>query len=207
MRDRPPRIVITGAAHGVGRLCALSLAEWKAELILCDHDGPGLHAVTSAIGCFGRFCDVASEASVCILAEELSERFDAIDALINVAGGSYVRPLGTWRVSRALLPALRKSPGESLIVNIASRRRPDEGGHFQYACSGEAIEGLHEGLVNSTRGSNVRIAVVAGQASSTDQLPHPSLGASQAVAVIAKTFGLPPFGSPIEPREPEQRRA
>jgi len=203
--DRPPRIVITGAAHGVGRLCALSLAEWQAELILCDHDGPGLHAMTSAIGCLGRFCDVASEASVTILAEELIDRFDAIDALINVAGGSYVRPLGTWRMSRALLPALRRSPGEALIVNVASRC--DDSCPFPYACSDEGFEGLHEGLVNSTRGSNVQVAAVAGQAKSATQLPHTSLGASQALAIIAKTFDLPPFGSPFDRWEKQERRA
>lgn len=204
MRERPPRIIITGAAHGVGRLCALSLAEWQAELILCDHDGPGLHEVTSTIGCLGRFCDVASEASVAIFAAEILERFDAIDALINAAGGSYVRPLGTWRVSRALLPALRKSPGDALIVNVASRCEDDC--PFPYACSGEGIEGLHEGLVNSTRGSNVQVATVAGRATlPATQLPNPSLGASQAIAMVAKTFGLPPFGPAIDQWADQQR--
>jgi NAD(P)-dependent dehydrogenase (short-subunit alcohol dehydrogenase family) len=193
--DRPPRIVITGAAHSVGRLCALSLAEWKAELILCDHDGPALGEVSSSLSCLGRFCDVASEASVAIFAADLLERYDSIDALINVAGSSYVRPLGTWRVSRALLPALRQGPGAALIVNIAARR-PSDDGHFPYACSGEAAEGLNEALLNATRGSNVQVASISGQSYPAKmRSPHPSLGASQAVALVANTFGLP-FGMP-----------
>ena len=190
MADRRPRIVISGAAHGVGRLCALSLGGWDLELILCEHDGPALKEVSTALGCLGRFCDVASDASVTILATELQGRFGSMDALINVAGSSYVRPLGTWRMSRALLPALRQSPGAAVIVNVAARARPEARG-FPYACSGEGIDGLNEALVTATRGTNVGVEAVNDQTPPT--LEHPSFRASKVVAIIATTFGLPPF--------------
>lgn len=183
--------MITGAAHGVGRLCAISLTEWGAELILCDLDGLALQAVSSGLNCLGRFCDVASEASVTILAQEIDERFEWIDGLINLAGSSYVRPLGTWRVSRALLPMLRRSPHDTLIVNAAARP-PSLPDHFPFACSGEGREGLNEALLNATRGSNVRVASVTDDAR-TMHAPRLSLCASQIVALVAKTFGLPPF--------------
>ena len=195
MADRLPRIVITGAAHGVGRLCALSLAQWPVELILCDLDGLGLQEISRSTGALGRFCDVASEASVAILAAELLDRFDAIDGLINVAGSSYVRPLGTWRVSRALLPALRQSHGEAILVNVAARQEvsPDIC-VFPYASSGEAVEGLNEALLNAARGTNVRVAAVAGEARPPRaRATHLSLCASQTIALVAQTFGLPPF--------------
>lgn len=194
MGDRPPRIVITGAAHGIGRLCALTLGEWDVELILCDLDGAALQEISSATGGLGRFCDVASDASVSILAEELLGRFEAIDGLINAAGGSYVRPLGTWRMTHALLPALRRSPAEALIVNVEAECV--DACPFPYACTGEALDGMNDALLNATRGSNVQVAAVTGQSHpSRIQSLQPALSASQTIAIVAKTFGLPPFGS------------
>lgn len=194
MVERPLRIVITGAAHGVGRLCALSLGEWQPELILCDHDGPGLSAVSNALRCRGRFCDVASEASVEIFAADLLDRFDSIDVLIHCAGSGCIRALGMWRVARALLPALRRAPGEALIINVAALpSKPAQGHDFPYASSTDAFDGLTAALVNATRGSNVRVESVPAEDVETQPARplHPSFCVSEVVALVAKTFGLP----------------
>jgi len=195
VRDQPPRIVITGAAHGIGRLCALSLSDWNLELILSDHDGAGLSGLCSSLGCLGRFCDVASEASVAVFAEDLLDNFYAIDGLIIVAGGGHIRSLGMWRVARALMPALRRSDG-ALIVNIgpsADPRRHDY--EFPYASSEEAFHEITSALVTATRGSGVEVASVAGAGpSASRQARHPSVCASEVLGLVARRFGLPPFG-------------
>ena len=198
MADRPLRIVITGAAHGVGRLCALSLGDWQPELILCDHDGPGLSAVCNALRCRGRFCDVASEASVEIFAADLLDRFDSIDVLIHCAGSGCIRALGMWRVARALLPALRRAPGQALIINVAAPPSKSSKGHdFPYASSADAFDGLTAALVNATRGSNILVESVPAQ-DDESQPPrplHPAFCVSEVVALVAQTFGPPPFGA------------
>ena len=195
VRDRPPRIVIMGAAHGIGRLCALSLSDGDFELVLSDHDGASLNAVCSSIGALGRFCDVASEASVEIFAAELLERFDAIDGLIVAAGSGHIRSLGMWRVARALMPAMRRS-NSALIVGVGPAPESTWRDHeFPFASSGKAFVELTAALVTSTRGSGVEVASVEGAAPrSARQRRHSSACTSDVLALLAKQFGLPPFG-------------
>ena len=113
------RVLIVGAGAGVGLACARAFAERGAELMLSDIDGPALKRATQEIGGNGIFCDVASEASVAIFAAEVQRSFGSLDVLINAAGKSYVRTLGTMRVSRALVPMLRRDGGRKDIVNVA----------------------------------------------------------------------------------------
>ena len=50
---------------------------------------------------------------------------ETLDVLINAAGSGFERTLGMYRVSNALLPALRNNPGRTFIFNVppASNRR------------------------------------------------------------------------------------
>lgn len=156
-----PRVLITGAAHGVGRACALVLAGWGADLILCDHDGPALRRVSERLGAVARFCDVASETSVRILAHDLTASGTGLDVLINAAGPAYIRALGMWRMSRALFPAFVGGEGPRLIVNVASSRLDRGGaGNFRYASSREAFEKLSASLRDYARGSAVAVQTV-----------------------------------------------
>lgn len=159
--DSRPRLVITGAAGGVGRACARLFADLGAELVLIDHDGPGLHEVARATGAFARFCDIASEASLQILAVDLLDRFGKLHVLINAAGSGYVRSLGMMRMSRALLPALRGAAGPKVIVNVAPRPCiVSNSGLFKYAGSDGAFARLSEAIALQLRGSSIRTATV-----------------------------------------------
>ena len=72
--DRP-RVLITGACKGVGRECAEIFAARGAELILTDIHTDCLKTFSESLNATGRYCDVASEASVTIFAAEILERF------------------------------------------------------------------------------------------------------------------------------------
>lgn len=158
------RVLISGAADGIGLACATALAERGAELILCDRDGTALTRAADAVGGFSRFCDVISEASVAVFATEIAAKFPSIDVLINAAGRAYVRTLGMMQMSRALLPLLRRGSGNRLIVNIA----PGGGfapadSIFPYAGSREGFEGLSDALSEQTRGSQISVVSVIPQ--------------------------------------------
>lgn len=175
--EQQPRVLITGACRGVGRACADAISARGAELILCDHDTAALRLATEELGATGRYCDVASEASVAVFAADILESFPELDMVINAAGGGYERTLGMYRVSRALLPALRRGPLFKLLLNIPPEDDDTGGGIFPYASSGQAFSRLSAALAAETRGSSVSVLIGNPETGRIAQvLPDPNAG-------------------------------
>lgn len=182
--DRP-RVLITGACRGVGRACAEALAQCGTELILCDNDSTSLGETTRALGAVGRFCDVASEASVAVFAADILEHFETLDMVINAAGGGYERTLGMYRVSRALLPALRRGAHNNLLLNIPPAEKDADTAIFPYASSGQAFHRLSAALAAETRGSAISVLIGDPISRRVSQvLPNPDAG------ILAETSEL-----------------
>ena len=120
------RVIITGAASGIGEATMKALRLRGAEVVGLD-----LKATDDLIG-----CDVTDQQSVDKAVAEAVKRLGGeLDALVNCAGiglpqSATERPgpdalrvldvnlLGTWRVTASALPALRASHGR--VVNISS---------------------------------------------------------------------------------------
>jgi NAD(P)-dependent dehydrogenase (short-subunit alcohol dehydrogenase family) len=152
-------VLITGACKGVGRQCAEIFAARGAELVLADIDTDSLKEFSEELDATGRYCDVASEASVTVFAAEMLERFPELDMVINAAGGGYERTLGMYRVSRALLPALRKGAIHNILLNIPPAEEDAKAAIFPYASSQQAFQRLCAALAAETRGSSVRVLI------------------------------------------------
>jgi NAD(P)-dependent dehydrogenase (short-subunit alcohol dehydrogenase family) len=119
------RVIITGAASGIGQATAKALRERGDQVVGLDlQAGEGILA-----------CDVTDQASVDAAVAQAIEQLGGVDALVNCAGigipqSAAQRPddaalrvidvnlLGTWRVTAAALPALRAARGR--VVNISS---------------------------------------------------------------------------------------
>jgi NAD(P)-dependent dehydrogenase (short-subunit alcohol dehydrogenase family) len=119
------RVLITGAAGGIGSAAAAELRARGASVIGLDlESGDDVLA-----------CDVRDQAAVDAAVVEAVRRLGGLDVLINNAGigtpqSAGLRPdegalavldvnlLGPWRVTAAALPALRASKGR--VVNVAS---------------------------------------------------------------------------------------
>lgn len=155
----PPRILITGACKGLGRECAELFSLGGAELVLADNDAAALSELSVQLGATGRYCDVASEASVTVFAADVLAEFDQLDMVINAAGGGYERTLGMYRVSRALLPALRKAAADAVLFNISPTEEDSAQAIFPYASSQQAFHRLCAALAAETRGSSVRVLI------------------------------------------------
>lgn len=155
------RVLITGAGDGIGYACASAFAAQGADLILSDIDGPALKRAATKFGALGRFCDVASEASVAVFTAEVLKSYASLDVLINAAGRSYVRNLGTLRITRAFLPMMKGDGGNKHIVNIAPMGAAGRGVcHFPYAASQEAFERLSQALAENVRGTKIALTTV-----------------------------------------------
>jgi len=156
--DSNPRVLVTGAASGVGLSCAEAFAARGADLILCDHDGTALTRVAERLNAYSRFCDTISDSSVAVFAAEIAGAFPAIDVLINAAGQGYVRSLAMARMTRAMMPSLRRASGQRLVVNLAHAggfRVADE--IFPYASSEFAFDRLSAALAEQARGTAIDV--------------------------------------------------
>ena len=154
-----PRVLITGACRGLGRYCAEALAGRGAELLLCDIDDRALRTTAEQLGAAAHFrCDVASDASVAAMANEVSKQFSSLDMLINAAGGGYARTLGMYRVSRALIPALRLG-GHQLLINVPPAPQDAQAPAFPYASSRLAFHRLSAALAYEARGMPIAVMI------------------------------------------------
>jgi NAD(P)-dependent dehydrogenase (short-subunit alcohol dehydrogenase family) len=133
--------IVTGGGWNIGRAVALSLARAGARVVLASRNRDRLEETHRQIAAAGAVSlvvptDVTDRGQTESLAAIAVERFGAIDALINLAGGfgadaplDRVDPdewidvvhrnlIGTFLVTRAALPGLRQRE-EAHIINCA----------------------------------------------------------------------------------------
>jgi NAD(P)-dependent dehydrogenase (short-subunit alcohol dehydrogenase family) len=163
------RILITGAASGIGQRTAELFAAEGAALTLLDCDRRRLVSVARETGGTAIEADVTQEPSVTHAVEQGASAMGGIDGVVNAAGivihGSVldvgladwklvldVNLTGTYIVVRCCLPWLAKAPFAT-IVNIASGQGllPNNPGMTAYAAS-------KGGVVNLTRALAAELA-------------------------------------------------
>ena len=125
------RAIVTGGSSGIGLATVRSLAGAGARVLALDLAGPA-----TAEGIEWLRCDIADDTAVRAGALAALDRLGGLDVLVNNAGvgalGTVednsddewrrvfeVNVLGTVRVTRAVLPALRASD-RAAIVNVCS---------------------------------------------------------------------------------------
>ncbi len=174
--------VITGAAGGIGRAIAVSLARRHCDLALADVDEAGMAGTEELVRAYGvrvtrHRLDVGNRVDVAGFPARVSEEHAGVDLLVNNAGvavgGTFeqaseedfewlfeINFWGLVRMTRAFLPALRVS-GDSRVVNLSSLFgliAPPE--QVAYAASKFAVRGFSEALRHELEGSGVGVTVV-----------------------------------------------
>jgi 3-oxoacyl-[acyl-carrier protein] reductase len=164
------RVIVTGAASGMGRATAHLFADEGARVAVVDLDPERVLAVTDEIrsvhgvdSAIDVVCDVADHASLHRLVDTVVTRLGGIDVVINNAGVSLVTSAfqdedvfeSNWartldvnltshaRLIRLALPYLRHADGGGRIVNIASTEAiVTTAGLAAYAASKSGVVGL-----------------------------------------------------------------
>ena len=134
MRGR--RIVVTGAASGMGAGIARLFSAEGARLVLLDINPQPLEAIAAETGQHAVACDVSDEAAVNAAVESAVHHMGGIDGIVNVAGvlvrkqvrdtthADFTRAVGVnlagpFLMCRAALPHL-EAANFGTIVNVAS---------------------------------------------------------------------------------------
>ncbi len=130
------RILITGAASGMGREIARRFVAEGAALALLDRNEAGVVAAAAELAAIGYGCDVTDRSAVNAIVAEAGRQLGGLDGLINAAGILDITPFvdldpaswdrmlavnltGPFNVVKAALPWLRQA-ATATIVNIAS---------------------------------------------------------------------------------------
>jgi 3-oxoacyl-[acyl-carrier protein] reductase len=130
------RVLVTGAASGMGRAIAELFVQEGAAVAALDRNVAGAAAVASELGVAGFGCDVSDREQVNETVQTVARQLGGLDGIVNAAGILDIKPFdqlapesfdrmiavnltGPYNVVHAALPFLQASP-TATIVNIAS---------------------------------------------------------------------------------------
>ena len=213
--------VVTGAAGGIGRAIAVSLARRGCNLALADIDEAGMSGTAEMVQGNGinvsrHHLDVGDRVAVAEFAGIVADEHGGVDVLVNNAGvaigGTFeqvsdedfewlfeINFWGVVRMTRAFLPMLRASE-DARVVNLSSVYglvAPPE--QAAYAASKFAVRGFSEALRHELEGSGIGVSVVhpGGVATSIAENARVPAGATEEEiarrrAKYRKLLRLPP---------------
>jgi 3alpha(or 20beta)-hydroxysteroid dehydrogenase len=173
------RIILTGAAQGMGAIHARLFIEAGARVVLTDLQTEAGQKLANELGKNAVFVgqDVTKESDWERVAETATKQFGGIDGLVNNAAIWWTKPIvdedrerfrkmldvnviGTWLGIRAVVPAMRQAGGGSIVnlSSIAGTRGIPE--HGAYGASKWAVRGLSKVAASELGQWNIRVNTV-----------------------------------------------
>ena len=192
--------VVTGASTGIGEATARELRRSGWTVYAVARRAERLEALARETGAVPAPCDITSDADVEALRDQVLEEQGRVDALLNISGGArgtdrvaeastedwewmyQVNVLGTMRLTRAFLPALRAN-GEGTVLNLtslAAHRAYEGGGGYNAAKFAERA--MTEALRLEEAEHNVRVVEIAPGLVHTPDFSLNRLGGDQEAA-------------------------
>ncbi|RBY97179.1 oxidoreductase [Blastococcus sp. TF02-8] len=185
--------VVTGASSGIGAATARRLAAEGFDVVVAARRVDRLEELATAIGARALPLDITDQASVDAFATTL----DRVDVLVNNAGGAFdgnpvaeadldswartydVNVVGTVRLTKALLPALRASgAGDVLFVSSTAGLVTYENGS-SYTAAKHGVHALAGALRLELVGEPVRVVEIAPGMVHTEEFSLNRLGSQE----------------------------
>lgn len=176
MRYEDRRVIVTGAASGIGEATARRLAAEGANVAILDRDLDGAARVAAEIDGYVSGLDLADIETIAPACGEAAAVLGGVELLVNCAGWDTAMPftettpdfwgkvvtinlLGPIGVTHATLPYM---PDGSAIVNVSSDAgRVGSSGEVVYSGAKAGIIGFSKALAREVASRGIRVNVVA----------------------------------------------
>ncbi len=178
------RIIVTGAAQGIGAVLASGFSEMGAKVVLADVADPSdaVARITEAGGkAIGVQVDVTSLADCERMVAEAEAAFGGLDGLVNNAALFATLPIeafdaidealwdrvmavnvkGPWLCSRAAVPAMARAGGGSIVMIATNRIFHGFPGMLHYDASKGGVLAMTRSLIREVGEMNVRVNTIA----------------------------------------------
>jgi 3-oxoacyl-[acyl-carrier protein] reductase len=184
--------IVTGGSRGIGAAIATRLAADGAAVAVnfAIHEAEANHVVQDIVQAGGKAiairADVSKTEDVRLLFNEVAERFEGLDILINNAGTTHLRPMpiadateeiydSTFAVNTkgtflCLREAATRMRSGGRIVNLSSTGVLDaHPGYAIYSAAKSSVEVFTRALCKELKGMNITVNCVAPGATATEQ--------------------------------------
>lgn len=215
--------LVTGAGEGLGRGCALALADAGAEIVVNDLNAETGQATAAEIrrrGGRSLFvqADVSQQNEVDALFITLAERYQSLHLLVNNAGFNIFKGLeettleewnaifsvdaaGIYLMTRAVLPLL-KAAGDAAIVNIASvHAQMTVANMTAYAAAKGAVVAMGRSLAQELGPFGIRVNSISPGFMDTPLLARWLATEPDPAAAMARVNGYHPLGRIGKPED------
>jgi NAD(P)-dependent dehydrogenase (short-subunit alcohol dehydrogenase family) len=217
------RIMITGAAQGIGLAMAEAFAGEGAALLLIDLDGALLSQTAQTLKAAGvsvsqATADITDAEAISEAVSQARREIGQINALVNNAGVNvFAEPLastdedwaqcfdvnlkGAWNCCRAVLPGMI-TEGSGVVLNIASTHAFTIIQHsFPYPLAKHALLGMTKSLGLEYANMGIRVNALAPGYVATQKVIDYWNGFPDPDAARAATMKLHPGGRIASPQE------
>jgi 3-oxoacyl-[acyl-carrier protein] reductase len=177
-------VVVTGAAQGIGRAIATTLAASGASVVIADINYTSAQTTAAELVQRGLSAhpvsvDVTDEAQMTAAVDECVDRFGRLDAFVNNAGVARdatmlkmsleqfqtvisIHLQGCWLGTRAAGAAMRASGAGGSIINISSTSgKTGIFGQTNYSAAKAGMVGLTKAAAKELARYNIRVNVIA----------------------------------------------
>jgi NAD(P)-dependent dehydrogenase (short-subunit alcohol dehydrogenase family) len=173
------RVLVTAGAGGIGLEIARAFAAGGARVHICDIDEAALTAVLAADARItGAVCDVADRTAVGRMVGEAVDTLGGLDVLVNNAGisgptapveslepGAWDQVLavnltGTFDVTRAAIPHLKRSPAGVILVMSSLAGKHGYPSRSAYATTKWGLIGFAKTLAMELGEDGVRVNAI-----------------------------------------------
>ncbi len=207
--------IVTGAAQGIGRTIALSLAECGAAVAIADMNADGLRAVAGEIEKTGRRAlpvpmDVTSLEDCTSLVEQTARELGSVDILVNNAGITrdtvllrmkeaqwdqvmQVNLKGTFNCTKAVIRPMFKQKSGRIISISSVTGAMGNAGQSNYSASKAAVMGFTKAVAREYAHCGITVNAVAPgfiQTAMTEAIPEKERNAMIA-QIPAQRLGTP----------------